>query len=123
MTAKLATHQTAEYFARLPDQHRTIFESYRDQLQALLPGAALQISYQIPCFKRAGKFVIGISAWQNHFSLHGMSNTLKDALPGLLQRGKLVGSTVQFKWDNPPEVSELQAIVRARLQEMGQAVD
>jgi uncharacterized protein YdhG (YjbR/CyaY superfamily) len=106
-----------EFLSRLPADQREALQSLRELLLLLIPDVEEVISYQVPIFKYKGKGLLGISARENHCSLHLMSPPLAKAMAEELKK-YLKGVTLHFTPDQPLPVSIVKKIVKARLKEM-----
>lgn len=109
-----------DYLAAQPAANRKALERIREIVKKILPGSEDCYSYGIIGFRYKKKFVIYISGWKDHLSLHGFSVALGEVLvakyPAFL---KLKGRTLHFQ--STPELPEelVRELVLARVGELG----
>lgn len=109
-----------EYIANFDSPTRVWLQTVRESLLSLLPQAEEAISYQIIGFKSRGKFLLYISGWKNHCSIHGTSKLLAAEIAERYpSETKLVGTTLHFKPDTVPSDALLNDIVRRRIEIAG----
>lgn len=58
-----------DYLAALPHERRAAMEAIRRTIRAAAPDAVEVISYQMPAFRRRGRYLIAYGAFKNHFSI------------------------------------------------------
>lgn len=108
-----------EYIASFPPDVREKLESVRAAIRAALPATEERISYGIPTFALAGKYVVYFSGWKEHISVY----PIPDADPALARELKphLAGKgTLKFPLATAMPL-DLIARVAARLLEQRQA--
>lgn len=59
-----------DYIHSFPAEIQTLLNELRQTIKGVIPNASEVISYQIPCFKVDGKYVIYFSAWKDHLSIY-----------------------------------------------------
>lgn len=105
-----------EYLAQFDEVTRFALQRLREIILSAIPDAEEAIGYQIIGFKFDGKFLLYISGWKNHCSIHGTSKALIEYLqvkyPGQL---KLSGTTLQFKPTAPPSEELIRDLVDRRI--------
>ena len=74
-----------EYFAAVPEPHRTTLETLRQRIRAAAPeGATERLSYGMPSFHYK-KGLVCYAAFKNHCSLFPMSGRVLEQLGGRAQ--------------------------------------
>ena len=105
-----------EYLAQFVEPTKSALQRVREVILSAIPDAEEAISYKIIGFKFDGKFLIYISGWKNHCSIHGTSKALAKYLvetyPGQL---KIVGTTLHFQPTNPPSEELIRDLVDRRI--------
>ena len=109
-----APEEIDAYLEALPEDVRTALARVRCIIRESVPACTERVSYGIPIF-RLGKDLVGMSAQQNHCSLHSMSPALIKSMTGELSGFSISGATIHFTPDNPLPESLLVQIVRARV--------
>lgn len=82
-----------EYISTFPDEIAKRLETVRKIMKDELSDATETISYQIPCFKQNGKYVIYFAGYKNHLSIYpippGPSDFQKEIEPYIKGKGTL----------------------------------
>ncbi len=105
------------YIANFDLPTRVWLQTVRESLLSLLPKSEEAISYQIIGFKSEGKFLLYISGWKKHCSIHGTSKLLAAEIAEQYpSETKLVGTTLHFKPETLPSDALLNDIVRRRIE-------
>lgn len=112
-----APEEVDAYLAELPDHVRSSLERVRRIVREAAPACTERVSYGIPIF-RLQKDLVGISAHQNHCSLHVMSPSLMEAVTNELKGVEISGATIHFTPENPLPRELIERIVRERLKEV-----
>jgi uncharacterized protein YdhG (YjbR/CyaY superfamily) len=103
-----------EYIATFPKDLRIVLSTIRKTIKKELPDAEETISYQIPCFKQNGKYVIYFAGFKNHISLYpipdGDSSFKKEIAPYVAGKG-----TLKFPLDKPLPLPLINKVVRHSL--------
>ena len=115
-----APQEIDAYLAALPEDIRTSLERVRRIVREIAPESTERVSYGIPIF-RLEKDLVGMSAQENHCSLHTMSPPLMEAMAEELKEMgvKVSGATIQFTPQDPLPAELVERIVRQRMVEMG----
>ncbi|HNE30528.1 MAG: DUF1801 domain-containing protein [Saprospiraceae bacterium] len=106
-----------EYIARQTPEHQAALRDIRALIHTLVPGVEEQISYQIPCFKLAGVFLVGIGTTRKYCSFYPMSSKLAGRLKEEWPDVKMSGTTFHFELDRPLPRERIEYIVRERIAE------
>jgi uncharacterized protein YdhG (YjbR/CyaY superfamily) len=101
-----------EYIQTFPPETRQVLETIRQTIRKTLPDAEEVISYNIPCFKLRGKYVVYFSGYATHVGLYPRPSDekLEEKLAPYVS-GK---GTLRFELDKPMPY-ELMAKVAAAL--------
>ena len=100
------------YLATVPEEARARFEELRRTIEALAPGAAESISYDMPTFKYQGQRLAYFAAWKTHSALYGMNaDAHREELAGYdTSRG-----TIRFPLDAPLPEALVKTLVSERM--------
>lgn len=110
------------YIAALDAPFRDALRRLRAQLLALLPEGTERISYAMPGVAQGGRMVAGYAAFSRNCGLYPHSGSIVPALSGRVEAEgfKWSKSGVTFPPDRLPSPGLIEAIVTARLKELGQ---
>ena len=112
---KYEPHEVERYLAdQLPEHERALRRVVAIVSDAI--GSQPVISYQILGWRHAGKFVLYVSGWKDHLSIHGQSRELGEMFGAEHPEWfKLKGTTLWFQAE--PELPEdlIRDLVAARL--------
>ena len=94
------------YLATLAPETRKVLETVRKAIRSAVPGAEEVISYQIPAFKKDGRWIFYYSAYKEHYALacpppFAAFKAFAKELAGY----KKSVSAVQFPYDQPVPVA------------------
>lgn len=106
---------TDQYIASFPDEVQSVLQNLRFQIKKSLPGCEEIISYQIPCFKLNGKYVIYFAAFKSHISLYPIppgSKTFQNKIAPFV-KGK---GTISFSLNKPLPKDLISEIVKHALE-------
>jgi uncharacterized protein YdhG (YjbR/CyaY superfamily) len=107
-----------EYMAALPAASRVVLEHLRETIRSAAPEATEAISYQMPAFKRDGRFLVSYAAFKDHCSLFPASGAVMDALGEELQPYVSGKGTLRFTVEDPIPDRLVRRIVEVRLAEV-----
>lgn len=107
-----------EYIAALPAESRVVLEHLRGTIRSAAPEATEAISYQMPAFRREGRFLVSYAAFKDHCSLFPASGAVMDALGEELQPYVSGKATLRFTVDDPIPDRLVRRIVEVRLAEV-----
>jgi uncharacterized protein YdhG (YjbR/CyaY superfamily) len=104
--AKTDYKSADEYLATLAPETRKVLEAVRKAIRSAVPGAEEVISYQIPAFKKDGRWIFYYSAYKEHYALacpppFAAFKAFAKELAGY----KKSVSAVQFPYDQPVPVA------------------
>jgi uncharacterized protein YdhG (YjbR/CyaY superfamily) len=101
-----------EYLAALVPDQRAVLQRLRKTIRAAAPGLEEQISYGIPGFRHAGKWVIYLGASARHCALYGVEETTPGEFAAYDTTGR---GTLRFRPDAPPPATLVRKVVKARI--------
>ena len=106
-----------EYINSFPKDIKSKLEELRKIILKTAPSSEQVISYNIPCFKIDGKYLIYFAGYKSHIGLYpvksGMENLQKELEPYL--SGK---ATARFAVDKPLPASLITKIVKQKLKDL-----
>lgn len=115
----MSRKEVDDYLAGVPEPQRSTLMSVRVTLERLLPEAEQTISYAVPTFKVNGKGVAGFAAFAKHCGYMPMSGSVTAAIADRLEGYSVTKGSVKFPIDEPLPEAIVQALVDARLAELG----
>ncbi len=104
--------------AALPAVSRVVLSHLRETIRSAAPEATEAISYQMPAFKRDGRFLVSYAAFKDHCSLFPASGAVMDALGEELQPYVSGRGTLRFTVEDPIPDRLVRRIVEVRLAEV-----
>lgn len=108
-----------DYLAALPDERRAAMEDLRRTIRAAAPEAVELISYQMPAFKSAGRFLVSYAAFKRHYSLFPASEGVVTDLGAELAPYLAGRGTIRFPASEPIPLDLVARIVAIRVREHG----
>ena len=115
----MAAPEVEAYFDAQPEPQRETLLAMRATLARLLPDAEEVISYGVPTFKVRGKGVAGLAGYAAHCGYLPMSGSITAALSDLLAGLSVTKGSVRVPADQPLPDDLIEALVGARLAELG----
>ncbi len=115
----MAAVEVDSYLAGVPEPQRSTLAAVRATLEGLLPDAEQTISYGVPTFKVNGKGVAGFAAYSKHCGYLPMSGSVTAAIADRLAAFSITKGSVKFASDAPLPEPIVEALVDARLAELG----
>ena len=113
------------YLAGLGEADREALQHLRSMILEVIPGAVQGLAYNLPAFRVAGEVLAGFAAYKDHLSYFPHSGSvLAEVDPGLL--GGFDHSskgTLRFRVDNPLAPELVEALIRAKAQEVDLDLD
>jgi uncharacterized protein YdhG (YjbR/CyaY superfamily) len=107
-----------EYIASQPDAVQGILSRVRGAIRKAVPGAAEEISYQIPTYKLDGRPVLYFAGWSRHYSLYPAGDGLVAAFMDQLAPYKVNKGTIRFPFSQPVPVTLIERIAKFRAKEV-----
>lgn len=104
-----------EYISTFPDEIANKLEAVRKIIKNELPDATETISYQIPCFKQNGKYVIYFAGYKNHLGIYPIPPGDKDFQKKIepFVKGK---GTLQFSNDKDLPTEIIKEVIKHSLE-------
>lgn len=113
------TEAVEAYFAGQSEPQRTTLLAMRATLARLLPDAEQVLSYGVPTFKVGGKGVAGLAGYAAHCGYLPMSGSVTTTLADRLCGHSVTKGSVRVPADRPLPDELIEALVDARLAELG----
>jgi uncharacterized protein YdhG (YjbR/CyaY superfamily) len=118
---KVAKYQNVdEYMAQLPDDRRAVMEQLRSTIRSAAPDASEAISYNMPAFRLAGRFLVSYEAFKRHYSLFPWSDGMVEELGEEMKPYAVGKGTIRFPADQPIPLDLVARIVAIRNREVAQ---
>jgi uncharacterized protein YdhG (YjbR/CyaY superfamily) len=111
------TGTVQDYLAALPPEPRAALERLRATIKAAAPDATETISYQMPAFKRDGRFLVCYAAFKSHCSLFPASYAVMEKLAVELKPYVSGKGTIRFTAEEPLPAALVRKIVKLRVEE------
>ena len=110
-----------EYVESFPPEVRRTLGEIRAAIRAVVPGTEERISYGIPTFALAGRYVVYFSAWKRHVSVYPIPDVGDDPAFERELKPYMAGKgTLKFALDKPIPIALIQRVA-ARLLEQRRA--
>jgi uncharacterized protein YdhG (YjbR/CyaY superfamily) len=110
--AKPAFRSVDEYLATHPPDAQAVLQRVRSAIRKAVPGAEETISYQMPTYKRHGRYVLYFSGWKRHYSLYPASSRLIAAFKNDLAPYEVEKATIRFPLTGPVPVRLIARIAK-----------
>jgi uncharacterized protein YdhG (YjbR/CyaY superfamily) len=110
--AKADLTSVDDYIGRHPEDVQAILRRVRSTLRKALPGAEEVISYQIPCYRVHGGYVVYFAGWKRHYSLYPASGPLVAAFKSDLAPYEVGKGTIRFPLSQPVPVKLIERIAK-----------
>lgn len=108
----------SEYLSTLDPELKRVLTTVRQTIRKAVPKAEEVISYQIPCYKLDGAYVLYFAGFKDHFSLSCPPPfTVFEAFAKQLAPYKVTKSAIRFPLDEPVPVKLITAIAKFRAKE------
>jgi uncharacterized protein YdhG (YjbR/CyaY superfamily) len=105
-----------EYISRYPDDIQAILQKIRTTIREAAPDAVETISYQMPTFKFAGKYLVYFAAHKNHIGLYPTPGPIQELNAELAPYEAGKGS-LRFPLDKPIPYHLITKVVEVRMAE------
>ena len=103
-----------EYLTRLSDDKRTALEKLRKKIKAVAPKAEECISYGVPAFRLAGKFLVAFGASANHCAFYPGGTAMKAHRADLARYATSKG-TIRFQPNAGLPLRLVRKLVKSRM--------
>lgn len=114
--AKPAT--VAAYIAGMPPAARRALRQLRTAIKAAAPGMTERISYSIPTFELAGRYVLYIAAFKEHVSVYPVTSGMLAKLGKAIAPYRAGKGTLRFPLDAPIPVDLVARLAKVRVREL-----
>ena len=115
----MAAPEVEAYYDAQPEPQRTTLLAMRATVSRLLPNSEQVLSYGVPTFKVRGKGVAGLAGFAAHCGYLPMSGSVTAALADRLAGHSVTKGSVRVPVDQPLPDELIEALVDARLAELG----
>ena len=99
--ASRARNAVDAYIAKYPPEVQAALQRVRRAIRKALPDAEEAISYQIPTYKRQGRYVIYFAGWKQHYSVYPAKGPVLTALKKELAPYEISKGTIRFPLSEP----------------------
>ena len=106
-----------DFLKDLPAPEQQALQHVRELVQQTVPDAEEVITYSMPGFKYAGKYLLSFAAFKDHLSVFPGGETI-DMLQDRLTSFKTFKGTIQFTAQNPLPDDLIIDIAKERVQEI-----
>jgi uncharacterized protein YdhG (YjbR/CyaY superfamily) len=106
------------YLGRLSPTVRRELDAVRARIRAVVPEATEGLSYGIPTFRLAGRYLVYVAAWKRHLSLYPVPHG-DAALQDQLEPYRSGRGTLRFAHGTPIPDGLVERIVAALVAERG----
>lgn len=106
------------HLAGLPDAQREGLQRVRDRIGRSVPHATETISYGIPGFRLEGHLLISFAGWKRFSSIYPVPAAFAEAHAAELAGFGRTKGGLQFTADHPLPDRLLDALIRARLDDL-----
>jgi uncharacterized protein YdhG (YjbR/CyaY superfamily) len=100
------------YIARHPPGVRATLRRVRSVIRKALPAAEETISYQIPCYRLHGTYVVYFAAWKEHYSVYPVTDRVVARVGSQLRPFQVSKGTVRFPLSQPVPARLIERIAR-----------
>jgi uncharacterized protein YdhG (YjbR/CyaY superfamily) len=112
-----------EYMRGLPDDRRSEMEGLRRTIRMAAPDATEVIAYNMPAFRREGRFLVSYEAFKRHYSLFPWSDGMVAELGKDLKRYAVGKGTIRFPGSEPIPLDLVTRIIEIRNREVAHEAD
>ena len=107
-----------DYIASFPPEVQRTLEEVRAAIRAAVPDTEERISYGIPTFTHAGRYVVYFSGWKRHVSVYPIPDTSGDPAFERELKGYMAGKgTLKFALDEPMPIELIQRVARRLMEQ------
>jgi uncharacterized protein YdhG (YjbR/CyaY superfamily) len=108
-----------EYLDGVPPKPRAVLEQIRSTIRAAAPEATEAIAYDMPAFRRNGRFLVSYAAFRDHCSLFPASDAVMAELGDEVRPYFSGKGTLRFDAEDPIPASLVRRIVEILVRENG----
>ena len=109
------------YLAGVEEPKRSTLEQLRRSILETVPDAEECIAYGMPAYKVQGKTVAGFAAFTHHLSYLPHSGSVLEELGDQLAGYESTKGSLHFAVDEPLPAALVEALITARMHELGLA--
>jgi len=103
-----------QYIGSFPEEVRPVLEELRVTISRAAPDAVETISYNIPTFKLAGRYLVYFAGWKKHVSVYPIPGGDPE-LERELEPYRTGPGTLRFPLDHPVPFGLIERVVAAML--------
>ena len=103
------------YLAALPPGQRELLQHLRELIARVVPDAEETISYDMPSYRRAGRFFLSYAAWKKHCAIYGQNDAFVAAHSRELEGYGRTKGSLHFTPERPLPDALVEELVLARL--------
>ena len=118
--AIVSADEVDAYLAAVDQPKRGTLEALRRTILEIIPDAEQVISYRVPAFRVEPNIVAGFAAFKDHLSYLPFSGSVLAQLGDQLEGYTRTKSALHFPVDRPLPTGIVEALIRVRLEELGQ---
>jgi uncharacterized protein YdhG (YjbR/CyaY superfamily) len=98
-------------------------EQLRATIRAAAPQATEAISYNMPAFRKEGRFFVSYEAFKHHYSLFPWTDAMLAELGDAIRPYAVGKGTLRFPSDQPIPLDLVRRIIEVRLRDFDTAPD
>lgn len=121
MTKQTPAASVDAYLAQFPPETREVLAELRALIRGAAPEATERISYGIPTFDLAGRYLVYLAGWRKHVSLYPVTSGMEAAFRDELTPYRKGKGTLQFPLGQPMPTDLIRRIVELRVREIEEA--
>jgi uncharacterized protein YdhG (YjbR/CyaY superfamily) len=106
------------YLDALPPDQRALLQRVRERIARVVPDAEETISYDMPTFRRGGRFLLSYAAWKRHCSLYPLTDAFFAEHQAELEGYGRTKGSIHFTPGRPLGDELLDELVRERVAEL-----
>ncbi len=106
-----------DYLASLPQPARRIMNRVRTVIRKSIPACDESIAYGMAAYKLAGKSVVYVAAWKQHWALYPAYPSILAAFAKELEPFEVEKATIRFPYEGRLPVHLVARIAKLRLAE------
>lgn len=99
-----------QFIKAAPEQAQSILKKLRAAVRKALPKADETISYNIPCYKLNGKYVVYFAGYPNHVSIYPVPKTIT-GMKEDIAKYKAGKGTLKFANDKPLPLGFIKKVI------------
>lgn len=100
-----------EYISTFPEATQIALQQVRDAIQTAAPGAQETISYNMPTFKYANKYLVHFAGYKNHIGFYALATDTPEFAEDFA-KFKKSKAAVQFPLNEPMPVDLIMRVIK-----------